>query len=79
MFKLMGKKIIAILHSIFMIDIPLAMPLRKSMIKSQSVDESSPRNAGKSSRLPGKIIFLIPQPKHMLWVFKRTVSMRRFF
>ena len=26
-----------------------------------------------------KIIFLISQPKHMLWVFKRTVSMRRFF
>ena len=26
-----------------------------------------------------KIIFLISQPKHMLWVLKRTVSMRRFF
>ena len=26
-----------------------------------------------------KIIFLICQPKHMLWVLKRTVSMRRFF
>ena len=26
-----------------------------------------------------KNIFLIPQPKHMLWVLKRTVSMRRFF
>ena len=26
-----------------------------------------------------KIIFLITQPKHMLWVLKRTVSMRRFF
>ena len=52
MFKLVGKKIIAILHSTFMIDIPLAMPLRKSMIKSQSVDESSPRNVGKFSRLP---------------------------
>ena len=26
-----------------------------------------------------KIIFLIPQPKHMLWVLKRTVLMRRFF
>ena len=25
-----------------------------------------------------KIIFLISQPKHMLWVLKRTVSMRRF-
>ena len=24
-------------------------------------------------------IFLISQPKHMLWVLKRTVSMRRFF
>ena len=23
--------------------------------------------------------FLIPQPKHMLWVLKRTVSMRRLF
>ena len=23
--------------------------------------------------------FLISQPKHMLWVLKRTVSMRRFF
>ena len=26
-----------------------------------------------------KIHFLISQPKHMLWVLKRTVSMRRFF
>ena len=26
-----------------------------------------------------EIIFLISQPKHMLWVLKRTVSMRRFF
>ena len=26
-----------------------------------------------------KIIFLISQPKHMLWVLKRTVSVRRFF
>ena len=26
-----------------------------------------------------KIIFLISQPKHMLWLLKRTVSMRRFF
>ena len=26
-----------------------------------------------------KIIFLISQPKHMLWVLKRTVSMKRFF
>ena len=26
-----------------------------------------------------KIIFLISQPKHMLWVLKRTVSMRLFF
>ena len=23
--------------------------------------------------------FIISQPKHMLWVLKRTVSMRRFF
>ena len=38
----------------------------------------------KCSRLPDKnayvkIIFLISQPKYMLWVLKRTVSMRRFF
>ena len=26
-----------------------------------------------------KIIFLISQPKHMLWVLKRTVLMRWFF
>ena len=26
-----------------------------------------------------KFSFLISQPKHMLWVLKRTVSMRRFF
>ena len=26
-----------------------------------------------------KIIFLISRPKHMLWVLKRTVSMRGFF
>ena len=26
-----------------------------------------------------KIIFLISQPKHMLWVLKRTVLMRRLF
>ena len=25
------------------------------------------------------IDFLISEPKHMLWVLKRTVSMRRFF
>ena len=27
----------------------------------------------------GKIIFFISHPKHMLWVLKRTISMRRFF
>ena len=26
-----------------------------------------------------KIIFFISHPKHMLWVLKRTVSMRQFF
>ena len=25
-----------------------------------------------------KIIFFISQPKHMLWVLKRTVTLRRF-
>ena len=35
------------------------------------------RPPDKSARL--KIIFFISQPKHLLWVLKRTVSMRRFF
>ena len=29
--------------------------------------------------VPKKNSFLISQPKHMLWVHKRSVSMRRFF
>ena len=37
-----------------------------------------------SSRPPDKLvclknIFPTSQPKHMLWVLKRTISMRRFF
>ena len=35
------------------------------------------RPPDKSAQL--KIIFLISEPKHLLWVLKRTVSMRRFF
>ena len=35
------------------------------------------RNPDKSAYW--KIIFFISHPKHMLWVLKRTVSMRRFF
>ena len=38
---------------------------------------TSCRSPDKSAKL--KIIFLVSQPKHMLWVLKRTVSMRRFF
>ena len=39
---------------------------------------------GKRARPPDKsvylkIVFLISQPKHMLWVLKRTISMRWFF
>ena len=30
-------------------------------------------------RVKRKINFLLSQPKHMLWVLKRTVSVRRFF
>ena len=30
-------------------------------------------------RVRNKKYFLFSQPKHMLWVLKRTVSMRRFF
>ena len=40
-------------------------------------DFSIPRPPDKCAYL--KIIFLISQPKHKLWVLKRTVSMRRFF
>ena len=36
-----------------------------------------PRHPDKSVLL--KIIFVISQPKHMLWAIKRTISMRRFF
>ena len=32
-----------------------------------------------AKRVYPKFIFLISQQKHMLWVLKRTVSMRRFF
>ena len=35
------------------------------------------RPPDKSAHL--NIIFLLSQSKHMLWVLKRTVSMRRFF
>ena len=31
------------------------------------------------TKFAGGINILISQPKHMLWVLKRTVSMRRFF
>ena len=30
-------------------------------------------------RVYQKYDFLVSQPKHMLWVLKRTISMRRFF
>ena len=35
--------------------------------------------AGLQIRLFSKIIIFISQSKHMLWVLKRTVSMRLFF
>ena len=56
---------------------------KKTTTKKQSIDSSSSlaiaiiRPLGKNDKL--KITFLISQPKHMLWVLKRTVSMRRFF
>ena len=37
----------------------------------------SSRPPDKSAYL--KIIFLVSQPQHMLWVFKRTISMTWFF
>ena len=40
-------------------------------------ESESARLIDKSAYL--KFIFLISQPKHMLFVLKRTVSLRRFF
>ena len=37
------------------------------------------RTLVKSGSAYRKFNFLISQPKHMLWVLKRTISMRRFF
>ena len=47
-------------------------------------DKSFDHSVSKLDRPPDesaylKIIFFISHPKHMLWVHKRTVSMRRFF
>ena len=36
-------------------------------------------NRPPDKRVYWKIIFFISHPKHMLWILKRTVSMRRFF
>ena len=37
-------------------------------------------NAGLQITVPnGKLFFFVSEPKQMLWVLKRTVSMRRFF
>ena len=43
----------------------------------QDPKHTGPRPPDKSAYW--KIIFFIYHPKHMLWVLKRTVSMRRFF
>ena len=43
----------------------------------QEIDLLNIKTIVKSAQL--KINFLISQPKHMLWVLKRNVSMRRFF
>ena len=34
---------------------------------------------GLQFRVRNENLTLIPQPKHILWVLKRTVSIRRFF
>ena len=47
------------------------------IICSVYADEFQCRPYDKSAEL--EINFLISRPKHMLWVLKRTVSMRRFF
>ena len=45
--------------------------------KIEALDKTQNRPLVKSAY--PKNNFLISQPKHMLWVLKRTVSMRRFF
>ena len=53
-------------------------------IEVQEASRELSRYMGEASTAPEKsaywkIIFFISHPKHMLWVFKRTVSMRRFY
>ena len=56
---------------------------KQTIVSGQRVKSSGANNDGKGSPLVKsanqKIIFLISHPKHMLWVLKRTVSMRQFF
>ena len=62
-------------------------PLNQTMENSNEQKELKPDFPGNSSvvsrapdkRMYWKTIFFISHPKHMLWVLKRTVSMRRFF
>ena len=59
-------------------------PTRKKTIKREKFVRAVIKLGGAILRPPDKsaywkIIFFISNPKHMLWVLKRTVSMRRFF
>ena len=47
------------------------------IVYSENVSVELPRPPDKSAYR--KISFFISHPKHMLWILKRTVSMRRFF
>ena len=52
-----------------------AFTVSQKSLNTKSETESRPPD----KNLYLNIIFLISQPKHMLWVLKKTVSMRRFF
>ena len=56
----------------------MARPIQECLLKPKcSRAKTGYRTLVK--RVFTKFIFLISQPKHMYWVLKRTVSMRRFF
>ena len=44
-----------------------------------TVSESDNKHRPPDKSAYWKIIIFISHPKHMLWVLKRTVSMRQFF
>ena len=71
-------------HGIFLFQDQLKKEIEKYRTLGKLFEFNNVTNKIISIRPPDKsaylkIIFLISHPKHMLWVLKSTVSMRRFF